>query len=212
MRRIFHLVSYMKFKIIHFKIENVSFGLEIFKLIFAIQLALANIACATSAVNFQKIFPKNGCYTVVFHQKRVFEGEEENYNGTLRRLSPDHWKVVYYTNPPFLVSAKGNLITLGYEGDEKETFDRREYKNPVLELLFHLDHLGDIFEIKPLDGNRYLLIPKGELSQYVEKAILQTDPNGNPRRIEVFGGGDNYLVIDILKIEPACGGDKIGKP
>ncbi|HIC08995.1 MAG TPA: hypothetical protein EYO62_02980 [Aquificales bacterium] len=72
--------------------------------------------------------------------------------------------------------------------------------------------MEELFEIKPLNGNRYLLIPKGELSQYVEKAILEVDRDGKPKRIEVFGGEDNYLIIDISKIVPACGGNKIGNP
>ena len=177
-------------------------------MILATQLMLANIACTTSGVEFQNFFPNKGCFSLSFHQKGVFEGDEEDYNGTLIKLSPDRWKVVYYTDPPFVVSAEGNLITLGYEGEEGETFDRREYRNPVLELLFNLDRLEEIFDIKPLGEGKFLLTPKGELSQYVEKAILQTDAGGRPKRVEVFGGEGNYLLIEILKIEPACGGVK----
>ena len=110
--------------------------------------------------------------------------------------------------PPFEVEVKGFKVSLGYRGEERETFDRREYKNPLLEVLLHLDHLGELFQIKPLGEGKYLLIPKGELlSQYLERVILYTDRKGYPTRIELFGGAENYLVIGIEDIEPTCGGE-----
>ncbi len=157
--------------------------------------------------------PPGNCYTVLFHQKGVFQGQEEDYRGELIKGGKDRLEVVYYTNPPFEVRVKGFKVTLGYRGQQRETFDRREYKNPVLEILLHLDRLGEVFEIEPKGANRYLLLPKGELSQYLEKVLLYTDSRGYPRRIELFGGPDNYLLIEVEAIKPTCGGgNKIGEP
>lgn len=205
-------MRYMKFKIKHSRFNILKIIAKFGKVfLFAIPI-FANEISNKEAVNFHKLLPNGDCFTVFFTQKGFFQGEEENYKGVLERFSKDRWKVVYFTNPPFEVSVKGFYITLGYRGEEKQTLDRREYKNPILEVLFHLNRLEELFEINPLNGNRYLLIPKRELSQYVEKAILEVDRDGKPKRIEVFGGEDNYLIIDISKIVPACGGNKIGNP
>jgi len=155
--------------------------------------------------------PAGSCLEVYFSQRGVFEGEEETYRGVLIKEN-NSYRLVYFTNPPFEVVAKGDTVVLGYRGGEKETFKRGEYKNPVLEVLFHLDHPREIFEVKPMGEGEFLLTPRGELSEYVEKVILYTDGSGRPKRIEVFGGDNNYIVFKISKIEPACGGNKIEKP
>ncbi len=175
-------------------------------------LLAVNISFATAKGDKIISFFHQRCFEIVFSQRGIFENETENYNGTLIKIAPQRWKIVYFTNPPFEVSVRGKIATLGYRGEEKETLNLEEYPNPVLEILLQLDHLREIFEIKPLGGRRFLLIPKGELSQYVEKAVLETDSKGLPKRLEVFGGVDNYLIITVSKIKPACGGDKIGKP
>ena len=175
-------------------------------------LLVVNIGFATDGENKIISFLHQRCFEINFFQKGIFENETENYNGTLIKISPQRWKVIYFTKPPFEVLVKGNIATLGYRGEQKETLNLEEYPNPVLEILLHLDHLQEIFEIRPLKGKKFLLIPKGNLSQYVEKAILETDSRGLPKRLEVFGGMDNYLIITVSKIKPACGGDKIGKP
>ena len=156
--------------------------------------------------------PQLGCFQVDFTQRGVFWNETENYNGTLTKLGNRRWEIVYYTNPPFVVSAEGDYVVLGYVGEKKERLDLREYPNPVLEVLLHLDRPWEIFSVKALGGNRYLLTPKGELGQYVRKAILETDGAGFVKRLEVYGGRDNYLVFEVLRIKPSCGGNKIGKP
>ena len=208
-------MRYMKFKIKHNKFNILKiiakFG-KIFLFVFPLFTNEIFGQPNKEAINFHKFLPKTDCFTVFFTQKGVFQGEVENYKGILKRISKNRWRIVYFTNPPFEVDAKGHWVTLGYKGEEKQTLNLREYPNPILEVLFHLNHLEELFEIRPLKGNRYMLIPKGGLSQYVEKAILEIDKSGKPKRIEVFGGEDNYLIIDISKIEPACGGDKIGKP
>lgn len=160
----------------------------------------------------KSFLPPLRCFEIDFTQRGVFWNETENYNGTLTKLENHRWEIVYYTDPPFVVSAKDNYVVLGYVGERKERLDLREYPNPVLEVLLHLDRLQEIFSVKPLGGNRYLLTPKGELGQYVRKAILETDGAGIVRRLEVYGGKDNYLVFEVLRIKLSCGRNKIGKP
>ena len=198
-------MGYMKFYIKHpifdFKLEPVKFLLLLIILPFGISPLWG------SSYSSIKLPPRE-CYTVFFHQKGVFQGQEEDYRGKLVKKGKNRLEVVYYTSPPFEVEVKGFKVSLGYRGEERETFDRREYKNPLLEVLLHLDHLGELFEIKPLGEGKYLLIPKGKLlSQYLERVILYTDRKGYPTRIELFGGAENYLVIGIEDIEPTCGGE-----
>jgi len=202
----------MKFKIKHSGVNILKIIRKLGKIVFFTILVFSIATEAKEAVNIHQLSIPKGCFTIFFSQKGVFQGETENYRGYLKKFSNNKWKIVYFTNPPFEVFADKYLITLGYRGEEKETFDRREYKNPILEILFHLNQLGKIFEIKPLGGNKYLLTPKGTLSEYIKKVILYTDAKGEPKRIEVFGGEDNYVIFQILKIEPACGGNKIEKP
>ncbi len=141
-----------------------------------------------------------GCYTVSFLQKEEFSGHYDIYKGILKKRGRKV-EVVYSTSPPFKVLFDGRLVRMGYEGEEFQTFDPKDYPNPVLEILLNLDRLDRIFEVLSCKGNVCILKPKREeLSEYLREVRVSFDKKGYPEKIEADGGEYGKLEIEILRL------------
>ena len=150
---------------------------------------------------------ERNCYTVSFYEESNFDGERDLYEGVLIKKG-DSIEIVYFTSPPFVIKADKERITLGYLGQESQTYDREEYKNPILEVLLNLNELDRYFKLVSRFGDTYLYRPKGELKDYIDTLQVRFK-RGLPQQLEVSGGPDNYAVIRIGEIKPTCGPIKL---
>ena len=156
----------------------------------------------SNTLPFQKYFFKN-CYTIVFWQENYFEGETDTYKGILVRKE-NEIRIYYFTKPLFYIKADDKYIELGYENGDKEIYDRKDYKNPILEVLLNLNKLDRYFSVEKVEGNLCILKPKGDLKDYIETVKVYIDKKGLPKEIEVLNGADNYSRIFIKSIENSC--------
>ena len=195
-------MGYVKFQIIHNTNSILNFFLTVAK-IFIPLLFLSKISLAESEGLLKKLIPYKECFSVFFLEKAVFDGEYETYRGVLIKKKNNSWKIIYKTKPVFKIVVTKDTIKMGYEGEESEIFNRKEYKNPILEILFHLENPEKIFEFKPLEKDVFLLIPKGDLANYILRGRLFLK-SGKPYIIEVESGEDNHVTILLEKIVPQC--------
>jgi len=151
----------------------------------------------------ENYLPKLGCFKVAFLQTNYFEGDIETYRGILKKGKT--LKVIYFTNPPFEVFMDKKTVKVGYKDEEPQIFDRKDYKNPILEVLYNLNRLEDYFKVVSKKGNILVLKPLGELENYISDLIVEIK-NGKISTLKVENGEENYTEIYILRIEP-CKGD-----
>ncbi len=182
----------------HFTNKIFYFTLKVVNII--IILAITNISFSNEIKTFFKTL--KGCLKVYFSEEVVFDGEYQTYKGLMIK-GENQIRIFYQTQPPFKVVVSGDTVKIGYEGEESEIFNRKEYKNPILEILFHLENPEKIFEFKPLGKDVFLLIPKGDLANYILRGKLFLR-NGKPYIIEVESGEDNHVTILLEKIVPQC--------
>jgi outer membrane lipoprotein-sorting protein len=150
-----------------------------------------------------EIFQKKDCFTVEFSQDNLFHGSVKHYEGFLIRKK-NIVKVVYLTNPPFVVFSDGTYITLGYEGARKKTYKVDKYPNPLVRVLLNLDRLKNAFRVESCEGNICRLKPKGKLGNL--KEILVHFKGERIATIEVVGDrkGRNRVVIKIKRVLNRC--------
>jgi hypothetical protein len=151
----------------------------------------------------KKFFPQTDCFSISFLERVYFDGEYAVYRGVLIKKGNHRWKILYETEPPFKVEITKDTVKMGYEGEELQTFDVKEYKNPILEVLIHLDNPQSIFKFKPQGKDLILLIPKKEISDFISggRLILK---DGKPYIVEVENGEENRVTIVIEKVMPQC--------
>jgi hypothetical protein len=150
-----------------------------------------------------KYLPNWNCFQISFLQRNYFEGEIETYRGYL--IKDKTLKVLYQTEPPFVVEMDNKTVKIGYKGENFQIFDRKEYKNPILEVLFNLNRLGNYFKVVSEKGNFLILKPKKELKNYITDVKVEV-LNGTFKYLKVENGEENYTEIYIEKIVP-CGGN-----
>jgi len=193
-------MGYVKFQKIHYTKSILNFFFTVVKISL---LLLSEISLAESEGLLNKLIPYKECFSVFFVEKAVFDGEYKTYRGVFIKTKENSWKIIYETKPVFKIVVTGDTIQLGYEGEDSEIFDRREYKNPILEILFHLENPEKIFEFKPLGKDAFLLIPKGDLANYIRRGKLFLR-NEKPYIIEIESGEDNRVTILLENIVPQC--------
>ena len=192
----------IEFKIMHGTNPSLSFFFRVVKLI--IIFIFFSSASPSTEVSLPKNFiPKGNCFSIFFLERLYFDGEYETYRGVLIKEGNRHWKIIYETSPPFRVEVIGDTVKMGYEGEEFQTFDAKEYKNPVLEILIHLEEPEKLFKFQPAGKDSFTLIPKGEISDYISRGRLILK-DGKPYIVEVESGEDNRITIVIEKVTPEC--------
>ena len=147
----------------------------------------------------KKYLPKFKCFEVTFLQTNYFEGDVETYRGILKKGKT--LKVIYFTSPPFEVFMDKKTVKVGYKGEESQIFDRKDYKNPILEVLYNLNRLEDYFKVVSKKGNVLILKPLGNLENYISDLIVEIK-NGKISTLKVENREENYTEIYILRIEP----------
>jgi hypothetical protein len=181
---------------------SLSFFFRVVKLI--IIFIFFSTASPSAEVSLPKNFiPKGNSFSIFFLERLYFDGEYETYRGVLIKEGNRHWKIIYETSPPFRVEVIGDTVKMGYEGEEFQTFDAKEYKNPVLEILIHLEEPEKLFKFQPAGKDSFTLVPKGEISDYISRGRLILK-DGKPYIVEVESGEDNRITIVIEKITPEC--------
>jgi outer membrane lipoprotein-sorting protein len=142
------------------------------------------------------------CYQgkVLFEQENQFAGSVDYYTAQMEKKD-GLYRVIYFTQPPFVVVYKNGLVTVGYEGEEKQTFELSQYPNPILKILFNLPRLEDYFEIIPRSEYIFLLKPKTEdLKEVLTEAVVYFDPKTRLlKRIFLSAGEDNTVNIVFQK-------------
>jgi hypothetical protein len=144
-------------------------------------------------------FLHKGCYQISFIQRNFFEGETETYRGFL--IKNHILKIVYFTNPPFIIEMNNSTVKLGYKGEAFQVFDRKEYKNPILEVLYNLSDLSKYFKVVTKKGNFLILEPKNELKKYITDVKVKIS-DGVVKYLKAEDGGENYTEFYIEKIAP----------
>jgi hypothetical protein len=195
------LMGYVKFQKGHYTNFILNLFLIIAKTTF-LALFLTGVT-HSQGLSIERFFPKNKCFSIFFLERLYFDGEYETYRGVLIKEGNRRWKIIYETSPPFRVEVIGDTVKMGYEGEEFQTFDAKEYKNPVLEILIHLEEPEKLFKFQPAGKDSFTLVPKGEISDYISRGRLILK-DGKPYIVEVESGEDNRITIVIEKITPEC--------
>ena len=113
-------------------------------------------------------------------------------------------EIYYYTKPIFFIKADKRYIKLGYKGGDTEIYDRKDYKNPILEVLLNLNRLGDYFETIKVENGTLILKPEGELKNCIDTVKVLIDKRGIPKEIEVVNDPQNFARIYINSLEDVC--------
>jgi len=133
------------------------------------------------------------CLKVSFIQKQEFEDSVDIYSGVLI-VNGTKKEILYLTQPPFKVVYDGTYIRMGYEGEDFQTFDAKDYPNPILDILLNIDNLRKVFKVKRCSSNWCILEPKPPLNEYLEWVKVYFS---NGRIEEITAEGGDYGKVEI---------------